>query len=52
MLALGPGLLSITNGWPHFWLSFGGMTRARMSMPVPGENGTINVIVRAGNACP
>src|SRR5260370_8216459 len=52
MLPLAPGLFSTTTGWPHFSLSFGPMTRARMSMPVPGENGTTSVTVRLGNACP
>ena len=51
MLPLAPGLFSTTTGWPHFSASFGPMTRARMSMPVPGENGTTSVTGREGNAC-
>jgi len=43
MLPLAPGLFSTTPGWPHFSASGGPMTGARMSMPVPGENGTTSV---------
>ena len=49
MLPLAPALFSTTTAWPHFSESFGAMTRARMSMPVPGEKGTISVTGRLGN---
>jgi len=51
MLPLAPGLFSTTTAWAHFSESFGAITRARMSMPVPGENGTISVTGRCGNGC-
>ena len=36
MLPLAPALFSTTTGWPHLSESFGAMTRARMSIPLPG----------------
>ena len=43
-----PGLFSITTGWPHFWVSFSANTRAPMSAPAPGPNGTMNFTGRVG----
>ena len=51
MLPLAPALFSTTTAWRHWSLNLGAITRARMSMPVPGENGTISVTGRLGNDC-
>src|SRR5256885_9238139 len=48
MMPLAPGLLSTTTGSPHLRLSLGAMTRARMSIPLPGVYGTTSVIGRLG----
>src|SRR5258708_3646114 len=46
-----PGRLSTTTGWPHISASLGPMVRARMSMPVPGENGTTILTGCVGHDC-
>src|SRR5918911_3103599 len=51
MLPLAPALFSTTTACPHFSESFGPITRARMSIPVPGEKGTTSVTGRLGNGC-
>ena len=43
-----PGLFSITTGWPHFCVSFSANSRAPMSAPAPGPNGTMNFTGRVG----
>ena len=46
-----PGLFSTTTGWPHFCDSFSENSRAPMSAPAPGPNGTMNFTARVGQAC-
>src|SRR5258706_10740649 len=46
-----PGRLSTTTGCPHISASFGPTVRARMSMPVPGENGTTIFTGCVGQDC-
>jgi hypothetical protein len=43
-----PGLLSITTVWPSFCDSTRVNGRMLLSAALPGENGTIMVIVRFG----
>src|SRR6185503_10949286 len=46
-----PGRLSITTGCPHFSVSLGPISRARMSEVPPGGNGTTMRIGLAGKLC-
>jgi hypothetical protein len=48
MLPLAPGRLSTTTATPSFSESFCPISRARMSMPVPGVYGTMIFIGRLG----
>jgi len=48
MLPLAPGRFSTTTGFLLRSCSFCANTRARMSMPVPGVNGTISRMARLG----
>src|SRR3989442_5155454 len=48
MLPLAPGRFSTTTGTLHRALNLSPSVRARMSMPVPGENGTTIVTGRLG----
>src|SRR5579862_1807805 len=45
-----PGLFSMTTGWPHASLSFGAISRATISTPPPGANGTMTCTGRAGKS--
>jgi hypothetical protein len=44
MLPDAPTLFSTTTGLPSLWESLGPTVRAIKSMPVPGVNGTINLM--------
>ncbi len=46
-----PGLFSITTAWPHLRWSFSANSRAPMSAPAPGPNGTMNFTGRVGQFC-
>jgi hypothetical protein len=43
-----PGLFSTTKGWPNALEKCCASTRARMSVPPPGGEGTITFTGRAG----
>src|SRR6202035_5183324 len=45
-----PGLFSMTTGWPQASLSFGAISRATISTPPPGANGTMTCTGRAGKS--
>src|SRR5688500_4417641 len=46
-----PGLFSTTTGWPHLAGSRSANSRAPMSAPAPGPNGTMNLTVLVGQFC-
>src|ERR1700722_14795414 len=46
-----PGLFSMTTGWPQASLSFGAISRATISTPPPGANGTMTCTGRTGKSC-
>src|SRR4051812_41079901 len=51
MMLSPPGLFSTTTGWPHLACSFSASSRAPISAPAPGPNGTMNFTARVGQFC-
>src|ERR1043166_5873982 len=51
MMLSPPGLFSTTTGWPHLACSFSASSRAPISAPAPGPNGTMNRTERVGQLC-
>ena len=51
MMPSPPGLFSMTTGCPHLACSFSANSRAPISAPAPGPNGTMNFTARVGQFC-